>query len=48
MEKSVTSETVSQNSISGEMKGHSKGSKVPEIAEKLLRVPSKDKECDDD
>ena len=34
METSVTSETVSQNTISGEMEGPSKDSKVPEIAKR--------------
>ena len=48
METSVTSETVSQNTISGEMEGPSKDSKVPEIAKKVPKVPSKDKECDND
>ena len=48
METSVTSETVSQNTLCGEMEGPSKDSKVPEIAKKVLRVPSKDKEYDDD
>ena len=48
MEISVPSETVSQNTISGEMEGPSKDSKVPEIAKKVPRVPSKDKECGDD
>ena len=48
METSVISETVSQNTISGEMEGPSKDSKVPEIAKKVLRVPSKDKEYNDD
>ena len=32
METSVTSETVSQNTLYGEMEGSSKGSKVLEIA----------------
>ena len=48
METSVTSETVSQNTVSGEMEGPSKDSKVPEIARKVLRVPSKVKEHEDD
>ena len=43
METSVTSETASQNTISGEMEGPSKNSKVPEIAKKVPRVPNKDK-----
>ena len=34
METSVTSETVSQNTICGEMEGPSKDSKVPEIAKR--------------
>ena len=48
METSVTSETVSQNTVSGEMEGPSKNSKVQEIAEKVQTVPSKDIEHGDD
>ena len=47
METSVTSETVSQNTISGEMEGPSKDNKVQEIAKKVLSVTSEDKDCDD-
>ena len=43
METLVTSKTVSQNTISGEMEGPSKDSKAPEIAKKVPRVPSKEK-----
>ena len=48
METSVISETLSQNTICGEMEGPSKDSKVPEIAKRVPRTPSKDKEYDDD
>ena len=47
METSITSETVSQNTVSGEMEECTKG-KIPEIAKKVLRVPNKDKELTND
>ena len=47
METSVTSETVSQNTIYGEMEGSSKDLEVPEIAIKVQRASSKDKGHDD-
>ena len=48
METSIASETVSQNTVSGEMEGPSKDSKVPETAKKVPRVPNKDKEHGND
>ena len=44
MEISITSEIVSQNTISGEMEEPIKDNKIPEIAKKVLRMPNKDKE----
>ena len=41
MEITVTSETVSQNTVSGEME-EPVTVRIPEIAKKLLRVPNKD------
>ena len=43
METSITSETVSQNTISGEMEGPDEDGKVPKIAKKVTRVCNKDK-----
>ena len=48
METSITSETVSHDTISGKMEGPSKDSKVPETAKEVPRVPSKDKDHDED
>ena len=48
METSITSETVSQDIISGEMEGPSKDSKVSEVGKKAPRVPNKDKEHNND
>ena len=47
METSITSETVSQNIISGEVEEPIKD-KIPEIAKKVLRVPHKDKKQTND
>ena len=43
METTITSETVSQNTVSGEVE-ELVTERVPEIAKKVLRVPNKDKE----
>ena len=47
METSITSETVSQNTISGEVEEPVKD-KIPEIDKKVLRVPNNGKEQTDD
>ena len=44
MGTSITSETVLQNAICGEIVGSNKGHKFPKIAKKTLRVPNKDNE----
>ena len=47
MESSITSKTVLQDTISGEVEEPIQD-KIPEIAKKVLRVPNKDKEQIDD
>ena len=48
METSIISETVSQNTICGEMKGSSKDWEFPEIVKKVPWATNKDKEHDKD
>ena len=48
MEITITSETVSQNTVSVEMMEEPVTVKVPEIAKKVPRVPNKDKEQTND
>ena len=43
METSITSETVSQNTISGGIEEPIRKNKIIEIAKKVPRVPNKDK-----
>ena len=43
METAITSKTVSQNTVSGEV-GELVTERVPEITKMVLRVPKKDKE----
>ena len=45
---SITSETVSQNILSGEMEEPIRDDKITEIAKKVPRVPNKDKEQSND
>ena len=45
---SITSKTMSQNTISGEMEEPIRDNKITDIAKKVPTVPNKDKEQTDD
>ena len=45
METSITSETISQQTVCGEIEKPSNGQKFPEVVEKVPWTGNKDKEC---